>query len=274
MNANLHFFHIGAVKSGSTSVFHYLNQHPEIEMTHKNWTRFFHVDGADPDIPKLCFENNAVYLQNESIIRARLMIHGGVSRSFEDYKQQWANCSRVYKGEVSPTYLYDETALRNIRRRFPDSKILIVIRNPIERAISHFTMDKAMGWVPEKDFLHALSKEPVHIDNFWVGLRHYLRHGLYARHIRKLLNIFPKNQLKITLYDTLESDQNAFFLELSDFVGFKHFTFDTRQRHNQAPILKPALSTAEYARIRKFFEDDIRETELLTQLKLSHWLAV
>jgi hypothetical protein len=114
------FIVIGAVKAGTTSLHHYLGQHPGIQMSLQNWPRFFHVDNPSPDFDKL----KAKYgnsLLSESLWRYKLMCHPGIPKTFNAYKQMWPKHKKDQShGEVSPTYLYDASVPAKIPNRLPN----------------------------------------------------------------------------------------------------------------------------------------------------------
>jgi hypothetical protein len=270
--AMVDFFLIGAVKAGTTSMYRYLGQHPAIEMSRANWTRFFHVDGGGPDFDVLSAKHGPA-LRRESMGRFRLMCHAGVSRSFDSYLDQWDRSQEgMIRGEVAPTYMYDPYACERIRFRFPEARILIILREPVQRAISHFVMDLANNWVPEKDLLAALKREPWRVDEFWWGLRHYLRHGLYSRYLPRILEVFGRDRCRVLLYDDLVSSPDSFMDEVTDFLGVERIAFDLTRRHNQAPISKPALDASALASLHRFFRADVLRTQDIIGRDLGRWL--
>jgi hypothetical protein len=232
------FIIIGAVKAGTTSLYHYLGQHPEIQMSRENWPRFFHVDTPAPNFERLKAKYGTALLA-ESLWRFRLMCHPGVPRTLNNYELMWPQQKeKKLHGEVSPTYLHDASVPEKIKSRFPDVKLIVVIRQPAKRAYSHFVMDVTRGWVPERNFVKALKQEAHNIDEFWWGLRHYIRHGFYAKRIENLLNTFDKEQIKIMLYDDFQSSAENFMKDIYSFIGVdSRFKSDMSKRHNQGLIL-------------------------------------
>ena len=87
------FMVMGAVKTGTTSLYHYLSQHPEIQMSRVNWPRFFHVDGSEPDFDRFK-EIHGEALLNESLRRYRLMCHQGIPKDFDAYRGYWPDEGR------------------------------------------------------------------------------------------------------------------------------------------------------------------------------------
>lgn len=282
------FIVMGAVKAGTTSLYHYLGQHPDIEMSLQNWPRFFHVDGGEPDFETLTKQFGPQLLA-ESKHRYRLMFHSKVKRDFDGYLADWPTTERTVKrGEVSPTYIHDASTFTRIKKRFPDVKLIVVLRQPVDRAFSHFVMDLPKGWVPERDFVTATQLEPVAINNFWWGLRHYVRHGIYAPNVEELQTVFDASQIKFCLYDDYIADPQVFLRDLLDFIGVDaQFEFDLSHRHNQGiwqveeidPVskqkliksVKPKLDHNIRAEFTKKYRTSIDALEKLLGRDLSMW---
>jgi hypothetical protein len=108
-----------------------------------------------------------------------MVIPDRIPRDMQQYESLWAG-NTVIRGEVSATYLHDPGVCARIAARASETKLLIVLRAPVERAYSHFVMDRRKGWESIADFGTALDNEPDDTVNFWWGRRHYIRHGLYA----------------------------------------------------------------------------------------------
>ncbi len=266
------FFVLGAVKAGTTSLHNYLNQHPLIEMSRQKWTRFFHVDGQGPDFNEIARRHGTALLQ-ESLLRFKMICNSRVPKNFESYIQQWdASRQGVIRGEISPTYMYDYQACQRIRARFPNAKIILILRDPLQRAISHYAMDHANHWTPDNDFQTALRKEPWQIDEFWWGLRHFLRHGLYSRSLAQVQSIFTPKQTKIMLYDDMLASPSAFLDEITDFLKVDRMKFDAGEWYNVAPESKPILDYQTGRSLSRFFEQDILLVQTMIDRDLGNWL--
>ena len=121
------FFIVGAPKAGTTSLYHYLNEHPEISMSSQKEPDYF----SDADI-----QNEGMYYGKNRIDTIK-KYHS----LFDD------NSESKLKGEASVSYLFYKNVPQKIKAYNPDSKIIIMLRNPIERAFSHYLMDYRLGLV-------------------------------------------------------------------------------------------------------------------------------
>lgn len=231
------FIVLGAVKAGTTSLYNYLGQHPEIQMSAWNWPRYFHVAAGTPNFADLSDRYGDTH-RAESEGRYEMMFPARIPRSMEQYEALWPDTdATLVQGEVSPTYLHDPGVCAQIAARKPKTKLLIVLRNPVDRAYSHFVMDRRKGWEQIDNFGEALNKEPVHADNFFWGRRHYIRHGLYASIVEKYMESFSRDQIKIMFYEDLVRDPSAYLAEILDFIGVDPgFTIDTSTQHNKGVV--------------------------------------
>lgn len=276
------FMIIGAAKSATTSLHHYLNQHPQILMSRDRWTRFFHVDAGPPNFRKLASKFDAEHL-NESIARYRMMCHGGVPKTFEEYLQQWSQGQPgLILGESSPTYMYHYQAHEKIKTRFPNVKLVVILRHPADRAFSHFKMDLRRGWIKDQSFQIALQKEPTQVLHFWWGMRQYFRQSIYAPRVTRLLQLFGAEQIKIMFYDDLKADSGAFLEDLLKFLGADtKFKIDTSQEHNAASLdVRAKVSNIGFAahfdpelrkKLTQIYRPDIERIQEITGKDLAHW---
>jgi Sulfotransferase family len=180
-------FIVGAARAGTTSLYHYLGQHPEIYMSPLKEPDFF-SPRANP----------------------RRWVEKAYSE--EAYLALFAD-ARTEKllGEASTSYLWFPTAARAIHARVPDAKILIVLREPIERAYSHYLMDVSDG-VEERIF-----SEVIHD----AARRHtpsYADFGLYCEQVRRYLDLFGDDVL-VLFFEPLFADPRTGLRGIFEFLG-------------------------------------------------------
>lgn len=233
------FIVIGAVKAGTTSLYNYLGQHPNIQMSSKNWPRYFHTSEGPPDFGALSQEYGTERL-SESRKRFDLMCPPRNCQTLEQYSELWPDTQNIVaRGEVSPTYLHDGDVSNRIFQTMPSVKLVAVLRNPVDRAYSHYVMDKRFGWENSDNFRISLAKEPVDVDCFWWGKQHYIRHSFYSNSLAKIRSVFPQEQLKILLYDDLVANPQLFYREIFEFIGVDtDFVIDASVRHNRGLIMR------------------------------------
>jgi hypothetical protein len=233
------FFIIGAPKSGTTSLYYYLNQHPDVYMSPLKETSYFSEE-ARP-------ENFAEALQpgvrRDLVSMRRYLDSGQLKPRFGGMVTEWEDYCRLFAGargeraigEATTCYLWSKTAAPGIAARFPDAKIVMLLRDPANRAFSQY--------------LHAIFDGLLH-----CGFREYMRAaedrcdegklsvfypfldmGLYSDQVSRYRQCFPPGQLGIWLYEDTRSPnflRDVFkFLEVSP-----DFEVDRTKRHMQAQI--------------------------------------
>lgn len=214
---------IGAVKAGSSSVYGYLGQHPDIYVSPQKETKFFQWDGeAHRFSTKLDQE-----IYNNSI------------KTFDDYMGQFKGANgELAIGEATPSYLYNNKVAARAYRRFPDAKILVVLRHPVDRAFSHFLHTKRLGYEP-LTFLGALAEEQYRITANWGPSWHYASQGYYYEQLKRFMEFFGKERMNIYLFDDLKSDPVGFTQNMYRFVGVDPcFEPDTKKIHNSGEMPK------------------------------------
>ncbi|MCU0526338.1 MAG: sulfotransferase domain-containing protein [Elainella sp. Prado103] len=175
------FLIIGAAKAGTTSLYHCLKQHPQIYMSPVKEPRFFALEGESlhPD--------DVIHRQSITDLTDYLKLFQAVS-------------AETAVGEVSPIYLTHAEAAVRIQHYIPRVKLIAILRNPLERAYSHFTHMRQTGVEPLSDFMKALREEEYRIGNF-VRKRPYIPAGFYYVQLKRYLEIFDPQQVKVYLYE-------------------------------------------------------------------------
>ena len=222
------FLIIGAMKSGTTALYHYLGQHPRIYMSPKKEPRFFALEGKKPDF-RGPMDQERVNL--ESIT------------SLEKYRALFQDVSdETVIGEASPLYLYSPEAPERIQHHIPDAKLIAILRNPVDRAYSSFMHCTRLGREPLGDFARALSEEDRRIRENWSPIWHYKRAGFYYAQLKRYLDTFDRDRIKVYLYEDLQIDpihtaRDAFqFLDVDD-----TYVPDTSLKYNVTGIVKNRL---------------------------------
>lgn len=114
-------------------------------------------------------------------------------------------------GEKSASYLADPEVPRRLRRVLPDARLVVQLRNPVERAYSDYCMLYRRGEVG--------ADAASYLDPARAGLRRFLDDGLYARHLDAFLALFPRERIKVILYDDIRRDADGVFDDVTGFLG-------------------------------------------------------
>ena len=192
------FIIIGAQKSGTTSLENYIAQHPQVIPAIKKETHFWYRDfdkGTNwylahfPPIP-----------QSENFIT----------------------------GEATPNYLENYQAAERIYNVFPQVKLLVILRNPIDRAFSQYHHWMRLNW-EDRPFELAINTEleiliknpekPQGDKNYWRQPGNYIGRGIYIEFIKKWLAVFPREQLLILKGENLYDKPVETMKQVFEFLG-------------------------------------------------------
>jgi hypothetical protein len=222
------FLIIGAGKSGTTSLYHYLKQHPEIFMSPVKEPKFFALEGVgiyfrgpgDKEVMTQTSDNRAVLEIGEY---ERLFDGAGGAKAL---------------GEASPIYLHSPQAPARIRHYIPDAKLVAVLRNPIDRAYSAYLHQVRDGreWLGFREAMHA---EEGRIQKDWAPGWRYQRVGFYHEHLSRYYELFGADNIRVHLYEDLSESPVSVSQDIFRFLRVDDsFVPDISLRHNVSGIPK------------------------------------
>jgi hypothetical protein len=189
------FFVVGAAKSGTTSLYHYLDQHPDVYMPRNKEPHYF------SRVPPFPGRGSHPVTSEEEYL---------------DLFKVWNKES--VSGEASPSYLWDEKAPYRIKETVPQAKIIAILRHPVERAYSHYLMDARLG-KQDLSFREALERDYSAENKGWGVSDQYIDLGLYAQQVQRYLEVFDRAQVKIFLYEDLRGNPGALLHSAFEFLG-------------------------------------------------------
>lgn len=183
------FLIIGAPKAGSTSLWEYVRQHPDVFPTEKKEPHYFW--SLKHSLP-------------------------GKTVTLEAYRALFEG-SEAYAaaGEASPGYLADENSPHEIRKMIPDVKLIAILRDPCARAFSGFMMHRMRKDEPEEGFLDAIAADAGRPAAKRIG---YVENGLYYKQLSRYLSVFPAEQLKVVLNEDLKVKPKEVLREVFTFL--------------------------------------------------------
>ncbi|MBN1439805.1 MAG: sulfotransferase [Anaerolineales bacterium] len=215
------FLGIGAQKSGTSAVHQFLLSHPQIFLPVRKEMRYFGYA-----------EQPIEYHGPGDEIIPRTVV-----RSWERYVSVFREADNFpIRGEISPDYLVlAETAATAIARRLPGVKLFAVLRHPVDRAYSQFQHALRMNREPISDFQSALNAETARIRENWSPLFWYRRNGEYCRQLNEFFKVFPRERMRIYLYDDLRRDPQGSMADLYHFLGA-----DPSHRFESSAVYNPS----------------------------------
>ncbi len=186
------FIGIGAARSATSWLANVLRAHPDVCLSDPKEIRYF----------------------NEQLIpigSKKGQSNPNFSRGIDWYEAHFAHArGQQIRGEFTPIYLCDETAPRVIHRNFPDIRLILSLRSPIDRAYSHYWQHRWWG-------VHAIPSFEDAIDQN-LG---YLEMSLYAKQLKRYLEYFPTTQIFVTIFEELVSSPASELERLYEFLGIK-----------------------------------------------------
>lgn len=223
MNRMPDFLVIGAARAGTTAIYSYLRQCPDIFMPRIKEPNFFAFEGQT----LACRGPGADYINNSVT-------------GLAEYRDLFATApADALLGEASPLYLFAEQAPARIRHHLPDARLVVVLRNPVEQAFSHFLYATKQSIEPLTDFTAALNAEDQRVADGWQPLFGYSAFPRYADQMARFLALFPRDQILIRLYEEFESDPATLIQDILTHIGVTSgFRPDMGVKHNAGGVPK------------------------------------
>lgn len=293
------FLVIGAAKSGSTSLYAYLKQHPQIYMSPVKEPGFFAWEGDSLDFRGPGDRERTLPINN---LKEYVTLFDGVT-------------NEIAIGEACTDYLYSSQAPERICHYIPDAKLVAILRDPTERAFSQFLGNTKGGYEPLTNFAQAIAEEDSRISNNWHYRWHYRARGFYYTQLMRYLDEFDRSQLKIYFYEDWNANPIKILQDIFLFLGVDNtFIPDISTKLNTAPLApknkildkllqtqnpiksilkpffpkevrtriwskfknqnlaKPTLSPAMRQQLIQVYREDILKLQGLLQRDLSRWL--
>ena len=214
------FFIVGAPKAGTTSLYHYLKKHPQIEMSLQKEPNYF--SDKEIQIQGLYYSKNRIDTEEK---------YNGL---FNTQKKD------VIFGEGSVSYLFYPTVAQDIKVYNPMAKIIIMLRNPVERAFSHYLMDYRLGLVSDS-FEDIINKKSKH-KNAHLFYQQYIKVGEYAAQLKRYCDIFDKKSILLIDYEDFKNDVTGTVNSAYSFLNISaDFSVDINKKYNTFTMPKNKL---------------------------------
>ncbi len=218
-----HWLIIGTQKGGTTSLYAELCQHPLVAGAFRKEPHFFDEHW-----------------------------HRGV----DWYRANFARVApgRV-AGEASPYYLFDPVVPPRVQQVLPQAKLIVMLRNPVDRAWSHYHHERRRGH-ETLTFEEAIEAEPARLatnDPYAINHYSYLARGRYAEQLERWLRFFPRERLHIIRSEDYYADPAAVYAQTLRFLGLPAFEEVKRQKLN-AGTYRDRMDEAMRQRLQAYFE--------------------
>lgn len=251
------FIIIGAPRSGTTALYKTIRQHPEIYMSPIKEPMFFAFSQE-----KYHFEPGMAAIFRHTV------------RNPQQYLLLFAAATNQRAiGEASNIYLRTPWAAQRIHATLPTCQLIAVLRNPVERAYSHYSYMARLGLDRAPDFGEALRlerTEPENRDPFFL----YTKMGYYAAQLQVYFELFPRERIRIFLYEDWNDTPRAMLKDLFGFLEVDDTVTPELQRF--IPPYKlcppPPLTAEQSASLTELYRTDILRLQDMLGRDLSHWL--
>ena len=297
MNILPNFLIAGASKSGTSSLYHYLRQHPDIFLSNiQKEGRYFSQMPGNYQGPG---DKNIDASLNKDL--------NSYQKLFNDYKNEKAI------GDISPDYLYFyEKAIPLIKKTLGENtKIILILRSPVDRAFSsymHFKRDRREMFT----FEESLEKEEERKTKNWIWAWQYKNSGLYYSQVKAYLDNFENTQ--VIIFEDFKTDPQLVLTQICNFLEVSSdFIFDTSHKYNvsgdpknkmlyqlessknlirfikkivpqkviskvkknwtgEKQMVKSEMNPETREKLIEFFREDVVKLQDLIHKDLSHWL--
>ena len=252
----LDFIVAGAQKSGTTALRYFLKQHSQIALPDRQELHFFDDEGI--------FSGPVDY----ELLHRHFRPIGRV--------QSWLLPVRLgpIAGEVTPSYLYWKPAMERIRNYNPLIKLIILLRNPIDRAFAHWNMQRFKDREP-LDFLDALKEEPRRIAQpLTIESRRfaYVDRGFYSEQLERVFQFFPREQVRIVKFEDFRDRKQETLNGIFEFLGVKPLRGVRDKDRNVVPYER-AMTPEERKYLSTIFAVEIAKLEQMLGWDCSDWKA-
>jgi hypothetical protein len=256
------FLIIGAQRAGTTSLYHYLSAHPEVDRSTSG------IDGAAWNKELHFFDDR--FDRGPTWYRAAFPLAS--TRKLAELRGR-----QLISGEATPYYLLHPLVPERVARTLPDVRLIALLREPVERAYSHYQLMRRERREP-LSFPEAIAAEEKRLageeerilaDPSYRSRKHrnfsYVTRGLYADQLERWFEHFPRGQLLVLRAEDLLAQPAETYAEVLEFLGLARHSLEDFVRHNRPETPAPAPIEPELrARLQeRFAEPNARLAALL-----------
>jgi hypothetical protein len=204
---------VGAQKAGTTSLQSYLAQHPRLD-SHEQTEMIYFID-------------------DKTFAR-------GYENTYKRYFPSHEKGNKLLAKNVG--VMYYRLAMERMYQHNPEMHLVMVLRNPVDRAYSAYWYARRRGQEDLRTFEEAYQADPERYKDkgiFRMGNCSYLDRSLYIKHIEMIYSIFPRHQVHIFLTDDMKKDIKSVCNQIFTSIGLEsNVPLDTKQEHNRASIAR------------------------------------
>lgn len=259
LRVNPDFIIIGFHKCGTTSLYNYLIQHPNIESASEKELEFFS------------------YAYDRGMLYYKLQFPTKIKKWLIERKTK----NKFLTGEASPAYSYHPYAPERIKKHLPNIKLIVLLRNPIDRAFSDYNQDIRRNWQPNIPFEEAINQDNLHYEKMIFELKNnlikhynvnwkrkgYLNIGKYVIYLEKWIKLFGKNNIFFIHTSDLESSPEHILKDLNNFLGIPDIKPKNLSKKNVGKY--PQMSKITRQNLIEYYEKYNKQLEILLGMKFN-----
>jgi hypothetical protein len=252
----LDFIVAGAQKSGTTALRYFLSKHPDVALPDKEEMHFF----DDEEIFSQPVDYELLHRHFSPVARSTTPKKLGPAKPFG------------VTGEITPSYIYWKPAIERIWNYNPKIKLLILLRNPADRAFAHWNMQRFKDREP-LDFLDAVKQEksriipPLSVD---ARRYSYVDRGFYSDQLERVFKFFPREQVMVIRFEEFQKQKQQILGSIFRFLDVAPLRRIRDRDRNVVPY--PREMTAEERRyLYAIFGWDIAKLEELLGWDCADW---
>jgi hypothetical protein len=235
------FFIVGAQKAGTTSLYFYLKKIPGVYMS--------------PLKEVFYFAPHAVQNNIADVIRDK-----------KEYLKLFES-ARGYTavGEATPFYLLDPDAPKLIHQTVPHARIIMILRDPIERAYSNYLMKMKYSGM-KSSFYDELMRDYKSQEKLFGRSQLYVEFGMYYEQVKRYFDIFGREQVKVIIFEEFIQHPEQTVNEVLDFLGVNYAITEIREQHNPYSVPRSPIALWIFAFFRKLRTKNIKFYKILALL--------
>lgn len=251
MKRRIDFVIVGAQKAGTTALHEFLQAHPTISM---------------PPTKEMHFFNRRSWMDFHLPVwrsRKRRLYH----RRFPHFPSP----EYIY-GEATPHYMTWNVALDRIQHYNPSIRVIAVLRHPVERAFSHWNMERQRQLIEQTTFEDAVAQElnsATPIGGRLDEVRSFIQRGFYAPQIQALWDRFGKERVLVIKHDALLQKHDRTLSAVHKFLGIPTIAIAPRRVHDRPYSTEMSPATRE--QLLATYAEDVSMVERMTGWDCTDW---
>ena len=235
------FFIVGTQRAGTTSLYNYLKKIPGVYMSRVKEPSYFAPNYVRPDA-------------------------GRFLRDKEEYLRLFKNArGYIAVGEASPSYLSDPDAPKLIHQTVPNARIIMILRDPIERAYSYYLIKKRGGM--KSSFYDELIRDyESRVKVAGRSQLSYIELGMYYEQVKRYFDTFGREQVKVIIFEEFVQHLEQTVNEVLAFLGVNYNVTEIREQYNPYSVPRSSFALWIFAFFRWLRARNIKTYKIATLL--------